>query len=111
MTARAAIVTWGILLLLVAVTVFLAHEPMGAGNTVASFGIAATKAALIMLIYMKLWRGRPLHRLAAGLLILWLGIMMGLTFTDYLTRPQITEDAQTENPPLGQSRASTKPDF
>ena len=51
---------------LLAATVTLAYVPMGAGNTVASLGIAAAKAALIMLVYMKLWHGRPLDRLAAG---------------------------------------------
>lgn len=92
MTTRVALLTWAGLLLLVAATVTLAHVPMGIGNTVASFGIAAVKAALILLFFMKLWHGRPLNRLAVGVLILWLGIMFGLTFTDYLTRPEVKMD-------------------
>ncbi|WP_313136391.1 cytochrome C oxidase subunit IV family protein [Paracoccus jeotgali] len=91
MTLRRAILTWLALGLLLAATVALAHVPMGGTNIVVSLGIAAAKAALIMLVYMKLLRGRPLNRLAAGVLILWLSIMFGLTFTDYLTRPEIVD--------------------
>lgn len=99
MTTRVAVLTWVGLLLLVAATVTLAHVPMGIGNTVASFGIAALKAALILLFFMKLWHGRPLNRLAVGVLILFLGILFGLTFTDYLTRPDVIMDHASPDTP------------
>lgn len=98
MTAKSALLVWAALSLLLAATVALAYVPMDVGNTVASLGIAAAKAALIMLIYMKLWHGRPLNQLALGTLILWLAFMIGLTFTDYLTRPDIRSGAETELP-------------
>lgn len=98
MTARNAVLVWAALSLLLAATVALAYVPMGVGNMVASLGIAAAKAALIMLIYMKLWHGRPLDQLAAGVLLLWLAILVGLTFTDYLTRPEIQATRATELP-------------
>lgn len=99
MTIRAAVLTWLGLGLLLAATVVLAQVPMGRWNLVASLGIAAAKAALIMLVYMKLWRGRALNRLAAGVLVLWLAILFGLTFTDYVTRPRIGGAELTDLPP------------
>ena len=101
MTLRGALMTWAALALLLTATVILAHVPMGAGNAVASLAIAFAKAALIMLIYMKLWRGPALNQLAAGVLLLWLAVMVGLTFTDYLTRPEIATAPETDLPPPG----------
>ena len=49
-TARRAVLAWAAPSLLLALTVTLAHAPVGAGDTVASFGIAATEAALITLV-------------------------------------------------------------
>lgn len=101
MTVRGAILTWAALVLLLITTLALAYVPMGLGNTVASLGIAAVKAALIMLIYMKLWRGPALHRFAAAMLGLWLAIMIGITFTDYLTRPKVIESPEVSLPQPG----------
>jgi cytochrome c oxidase subunit IV len=97
-TARSAVLIWAVLSLLLAGTVALAYVPMGVGNALASLGIATAKAALIMLVYMKLWHGRPLDQLALGTLVLWLAILVGLTFTDYLTRPEIRAPVETELP-------------
>lgn len=98
MTARSVLLVWAALSALLAATVMLAYVPMAFGNTLASLGIAAAKAALIMLVYMKLWHGRPLNQLALGTLVLWLSILIGLTFTDYLTRPTITAGVETKLP-------------
>jgi cytochrome c oxidase subunit IV len=97
-TARTAVLAWAALSVLLAATVTLAYVPMGLGNAVASLGIASLKAALIVLVYMKLRAGRPLDRLAFGTLVLWLAILVGLTFTDYLTRPTIVGSAEADLP-------------
>lgn len=90
---------WLALAALLAMTVGLAYLPMGPGNIAVAMTIALAKSALIMLVYMKLWHGRALNQLAAGTLVLWLAILVGLTFTDYLTRPAIEATAETELPP------------
>ena len=50
MTARSAVLVWAALSGLLVLTVALAYVPMGVGNMVARVGIAAAKAALIMLV-------------------------------------------------------------
>jgi cytochrome c oxidase subunit IV len=97
-TAPRAVLVWAALSLMLGAMMALAYVPMGVGNTVASVGIAAAKAALIMLVYMKLWHGRPLDQLALGTLVLWLAILIGLTFNDYLIRPEIRATRATELP-------------
>lgn len=98
MTARTVVLVWLALAVLLAATVGIAHVPLGFGNLTLSMAIAVAKAALIMLVYMKLWRGRPLEQLAAGTLVLWLAILISLTFVDYLTRPEIVATAETRLP-------------
>ncbi|HET7410691.1 MAG TPA: cytochrome C oxidase subunit IV family protein [Pararhizobium sp.] len=98
MTAGGAVLAWAALSALLAATVALAYVPMGVGNLAVSLLIATAKAAIIMLVFMKLWRSQPLVRLAAGTLVLWLSILIGLTFTDYLTRPTIEVLAETDLP-------------
>ena len=98
MTARAAVLAWLSLGLLLALTVALACVPMGAGNLVASLAIATVKRASSWLVFMKLWGGRPLNQLAAGVLVVWLAVLIGLTFADYLTRPEIGESEETNLP-------------
>lgn len=98
MTQRAALLAWLGLGGLLGLTVALAYVPMGAGNLAASLGIAAAKSAIILLVYMKLWRGRPLNQIAAAILGLWFAILVGLTFVDYLTRPEIAASTETTLP-------------
>lgn len=98
MTVRAAVFAWAGLAALLALTVALALVPMGQGNLLASFGIALAKAAIILLVYMKLWHGSVLNRFAAAILCLWLAILVGLTFVDYLTRPEIDASEEIDMP-------------
>lgn len=44
------------------------------------------KAALILLFFMHIRYSTPLIWLVAGAGFLWLAILFGLTFADYLTR-------------------------
>ena len=106
MTARTAVLVWLALSVLLAATIWAAHVPLGIGNLTLSMAIAVAKAALIMLVYMKLWRGRPLEQLAAGTLVLWLAILISLTFVDYLTRADIVATAETRlpAPPAGRTQ-------
>lgn len=78
---------WLALLLLLAITIGAAYLPLGPGNGVVSMGIAACKAALILLFFfMKLKTSSALLRLASLAGVFWLVLMFSLTFGDYLSR-------------------------
>ena len=59
-----SVVVGGMLLLLLAATILIAYARLGIFNAVASFGIAAVKAGLVALIFMKLRRAPALLILA-----------------------------------------------
>jgi cytochrome c oxidase subunit 4 len=85
--SRAIVVSWLALMALLALTVFSAYLPLGAGNTVVAMIIAATKAALVAAIFMELRERNPLTLVFAAAGFFWLGIMLWLAFSDYMTRP------------------------
>lgn len=77
---------WLALLLLLAITIGAAYLPLGPGNGVVSMGIAACKAALILLFFMELKTSSALLRLASLAGVFWLVLMFSPTFGDYLSR-------------------------
>jgi len=77
---------WLALLLLLGLTVGSAYVPLGAFNGVINYGIAATKAALVLIFFMHLDRSRALIRLTALTGLFWLMFLFSLAFGDYLTR-------------------------
>jgi len=74
------------LLVLLGSTVGAAYLPLGPFHLVAAVGIAIAKAILVVLFFMHVRdsRQRTHMLLLGGLLIL--AILIGLTWTDYLTR-------------------------
>ncbi|MGH8326777.1 MAG: cytochrome C oxidase subunit IV family protein, partial [Steroidobacteraceae bacterium] len=80
------LIGWGVLLALLGLSVLSAYAPIGAFHPVVNFGIAATQAAIVFLIFMKL-RGRPsLTWLFAGAGFFWLFFLFGISAVDYFTR-------------------------
>lgn len=79
-------VAYVLLMLLLALTIGLSYVPMGAWAPLASQGIAALKAALVAAFFMDLEKSTPLVRLLGLGALLWLGLMFGLTMSDYFTR-------------------------
>lgn len=77
---------WLALLLLLALSVGTAYIPLGAGNGLINYGVAAAKAALVLVFFMHLDRSRALIRVAAMCGLFWLVFMFALSFSDYLTR-------------------------
>jgi cytochrome c oxidase subunit 4 len=74
------------LLTLTIVTTFIAYVDLGPFSTVVAIAIAGVKAAIIVAFFMEMiYSPRLVHVIAAGALI-WFGIMMTLTLTDYVTR-------------------------
>lgn len=74
------------LMLLLASTVGASYLPLGPFHIVAAVGIAIAKAFLVAEFFMHLRysKGRTRMLIFGGLLIL--AILIGLTWTDYLTR-------------------------
>jgi cytochrome c oxidase subunit IV len=82
------------LMALLAATVGLAYLDLGPANLPIAMGIAAVKAALIVLVFMHV---RYSHRLtwvfsSAGLL--WLLILISLTVVDYRSRDWLGIDGK-----------------
>lgn len=70
-------------------TVSLSFLRMGpAGHLAVGLVIGAAKAAIVALVFMHLIRSPARVWLAAGLGLFWLGILITLTMTDYLARPE-----------------------
>jgi caa(3)-type oxidase subunit IV len=80
------VVGWLVLMGLLGLSVLSAYLDIGIFHPVVNFGIAATQAAIIFILFMRL-RGRPsLKWLFAGVGFFWLLFMFGLNAVDYLTR-------------------------
>jgi cytochrome c oxidase subunit 4 len=82
----ALVVSWLALLALLALTVTLAYQPLGAFNMVAALAIGTVKATIVAAVFMELrHRGaRTLIFATAGLF--WLGILLWLGSMDFFTR-------------------------
>jgi len=70
------------------VTVGLSFVPIGpAGHLAVGLSIGAAKGGLVALVFMHLIRSPARTWLPAGVGLFWLGILITLILTDYLTRP------------------------
>jgi cytochrome c oxidase subunit IV len=84
--ARTYYLIFAALLVLTYVTVKISAFDLGALNTVAALAIAGFKALLVVLFFMHLKYSTRLTKLAVIAGLYWLGILMGITLSDYLTR-------------------------
>jgi cytochrome c oxidase subunit 4 len=75
------------LMLLLAVTIGAALIDLGPLNWFIAVSIAILKAVLVILFFMHVRAGSQLVRIFAIAGFFWLAILIGLTLTDYLTRP------------------------
>jgi cytochrome c oxidase subunit 4 len=80
------LLSWLGLLGLLGLTVLLAYQPLGVFNTGLALTIALAKTAIVAGIFMELRSSHGLMRAFAGAGFFWLGIMLWLVLTDYLTR-------------------------
>jgi cytochrome c oxidase subunit 4 len=74
------------LMVLTLVTVWISGFDLGPLNTVAALAIAGVKATLVVLFFMHVKYGTRLTKLAIIAALYWLGILLTLTLSDYLTR-------------------------
>ncbi len=74
------------LLVLTATTASVAFVDLGPLNNVVALGIAAVKAALVILFFMHVRYGTRLTPLVIAASLFWLVILFVLSLSDYLTR-------------------------
>jgi cytochrome c oxidase subunit IV len=88
-SVQAYFVVFAILLGLLVATVGVAFLDLGPWNLPVGLAIAATKAVLILLVFMQVRYSGSLVWLVAGAGFFWLAIMLLFTLADYLTRSQL----------------------
>lgn len=74
------------LIVMTGVTVLAAFTDLGALNFPVAIGIAVFKATLVILFFMHAKYSSRLTQLFVGTAFFFLAIMLGLTFTDYMSR-------------------------
>jgi cytochrome c oxidase subunit 4 len=81
------IVVWVALMALMILTAGLSRLNLGEWSTIVALAIAAIKALLVILFFMHV---RYESQKMSGVFVIagffWLGILLALTMTDYLTR-------------------------
>ncbi len=83
---RTYLLAYAALVALTAGTVWLSFQRLGAWHLAVGGAIAAVKAGLVALFFMHLVNSPRRTWLAAGVGLFWLGILLTLTMSDYLTR-------------------------
>lgn len=86
---RSNLLVLGALLALLALSTASAYIRMGVFNEVANLGIAAVKAVLVLVFFMRLKTDSPLLRIVACVGFAWLAVMITLSLADLLTRTPI----------------------
>lgn len=85
-STRTNVLTWGTLLGLTLLTSLLGLVDLGVATILLAILIAAVKASLIAVFFMRVLRGTMLTRVCAAVGVLWFLIMVTLTLADYQTR-------------------------
>ena len=80
------VIAWLVLILLTGISVGTVFLPLGTYDPIIQFGIAATQAALVFILFMRLKGPPSLKWLFAGAGFFWLLFLYGLSTTDYATR-------------------------
>ncbi len=81
------ILVWGVLLVLTAVTVYVARIDLGFLNVAVALTIATTKAGLVTFYFMHLKYENLTFKLMVLVCFVILAIFIGLTFFDTVYRP------------------------
>ncbi len=97
------------LMLLTVVAAFLPHHAMGNWSIIIALAIATLKAVLVILYFMHVKYASPLVKVVVISGFVWFFIALGLTFTDYLTRPWLPQSAGWQDHPLRAKRGLPDP--
>jgi cytochrome c oxidase subunit IV len=79
---------FGTLMVLTVATVAVATQNLGVLNFPVAIGIAITKGTLVILFFMHAKYSSTLTKMFVGTAFFFLGIMLFLTMTDYMSRGQ-----------------------
>ena len=85
-TAPVFVIAWLVLLLLTGISIWTAFLGLGSYAPMVEFGIAATQASILFVLFMRLKGPPSLKWLFAGAGFFWLSLLYGLSMTDYATR-------------------------
>jgi cytochrome c oxidase subunit IV len=85
-SVRAYLAVFGALLVLTFVTVWIARYDLGAFNTAVALSVAVAKGTLVLLYFMHLRHGGRLIWICMVAAFSWLGLLLGATLHDMLTR-------------------------
>jgi cytochrome c oxidase subunit 4 len=91
MTPVTFAITWAALLVLTAATTAVAFLDLGRFNVAVAIVISCMKGALIVAIFMHMLGTFPLVRVVAVSALVWLLILISLTFGDYITRDWVAK--------------------
>src|SRR3569833_1769338 len=83
---HARLLSYAILLALLAINVTLAQLPLGRAGTTAQLVIAGLMAFIVIWVFMQVGDASGLVRTFAGASLLWQALMFVFTLTDYLAR-------------------------
>src|SRR5205823_4175708 len=89
MSVRINIQVFIVLLVLLFATVGAAYLPLGPWHFPVAMAIAFAKAVLIALFFMHVLYSHRLTMVVSVAAFLWLAIMLALTLSDYLSRPEL----------------------
>jgi cytochrome c oxidase subunit 4 len=77
---------FGTLMVLTGVTVAAAYLDLGPFNVIVALAIACIRASIVVLYFMHVKYSSRLVKMAVVAGLYWMGILMALTLSDYLTR-------------------------
>jgi caa(3)-type oxidase subunit IV len=80
------VIAWLVLVLLTGVSLWTAFLGLGMYAPVIGFGMAASQAAIIFILFMRLKGPPSLKWIFAGSGFFWLLFLYGLSMTDYAAR-------------------------
>jgi cytochrome c oxidase subunit 4 len=77
---------FGLLMLLTGATVAVAFVDLGNLNVFVALAVAVAKASLVVLFFMHVKYSPTITKLVVIAALVWLGLLFGITMSDYLTR-------------------------
>jgi cytochrome c oxidase subunit 4 len=83
-------VIFALLIVFTAITVWIAFVDLGRLNAVAALTIASVKATLVVLFFMHVKYSTRLTWAVVAGSVFWLGILLALLMSDYITRRWLT---------------------
>jgi len=98
-----------VLMILTVAAAFLPHDKMGNWSITIALAVATVKAVLVILYFMHVKYASPLVKVVVISGFVFFFIALGLTFTDYLTRPWLPQSAGWQDHPLRAKTAMPDP--